>query len=245
MAVVDALMVGAPRIVPMHRLVLLLLLAPSAHAETVGAILDAVANGARFAMPTRADIRIARGPAAPETPAVLLGRGHTLYVEVRDGTRALLHPGKIVVAQQRHLLRPPPGTPLAGTDLLLEDLVPFSSRLLQVPQINDDGPAGVVVSGAPVGPSAHTLLVFTIDPERAVVVRTQYYRDSISNLVRVRRDDAFVELGRRWRPGQITVDDLRQHTQTHLTLAWREAPEADRVVFTPAGLRRAPLVAAN
>ena len=228
----------------MHRLVLLLLLAPSAHAETVGELLAAVADGAGFAAPTRADVRITRGSDV-ETQAVLVGRGHTLYVELRDATRALLHPGKLLVAHQTHVVRAKPGMPLDGTDLLLEDLVPFSARLLQVPQINDDGPAGVVVSGAPAGTSTHTLLVFTIDRERMVVVRTQYYRDSISNLVRVRRDDAFVEIARRWRPGEITVDDLRQRTSTHLALTWREAPDVDPVVFTPAGLRRPPMLGAN
>ena len=228
----------------MHRLVFLLLLAPSVHAETVGELLAAVADGAGFAVPTRADVRITRGSDA-ETRAVLVGRGHTLYVELSDATRALLHPGKILVAQQRRVVRAKPGTPLDGTDLLLEDIVPFSARLLQVPQINDDGPAGVVVSGAPAGTSAHTLLVFTIDRERMAVVRTQYYRDSISNLVRVRRNDAFVEVAGRWRPGEITVDDLRQHTSTHLALAWREVPDVDPVVFTPAGLRRAPVLVAN
>jgi hypothetical protein len=181
----------------------------------------------------------------PETQAVLLGRGHTLYVELRHATRALLHPGKTLVAREGHVARAKPGTPLGGTDLLLEDLVPFSVGLLKVPQINDDGPAGVVVSGAPTGTSVHTLLVFTIDRERNVVVRTQYYRDSISNLVRVRRDDAFVEIGRRWRPGEITVDALRQRTSTHLAFTWRDAPDVDPVVFTPAGLRRAPVLAAN
>ena len=189
-------------------------------------------------------MQITRTTAAP-TQAILLGRGHTLYVEMRDGTRALLHPGKIVVTQQQRIGRSMPETPLEGTDLLLEDLVPFSAGLLKVPQINDEGPAGVVVSGAPSGPSANTLLVFTIDPERSVVGRTQYYRDSISNLVRVRRDDAFVLVGHRWRPGEITVDDLRQHTSTHMVVTWREAPDVDPTVFTPAALRRAPLLAAN
>jgi hypothetical protein len=244
MAAADATVVGTHVAGPMHRLVLLLLLAPSAHAETVGELLAVVAHDARFAMPTRADARITRGTVEPETNAVLLGRGHTLYVEA-PATRALLHPGKIVVRQEGRVVRAKPGVPLPGTDLLLEDLVPFSGHLLQVPQINDDGPAGVVVSGAPVGPSAYALLVLTIDREQAVVVRTQYYRDSISNLVRVRRDDAFVEIGGHRRPGRIDVDDLRQRTQTRMVLTWRDATDVDPVVFTPAGLRRPAPIAAN
>jgi hypothetical protein len=229
----------------MRRLALLLLLVPPVHAETVGDLLATVAAGTRFAVPTRADVRITRGAAGPEAQAVLLGRGTTLYIEVRGATRALLHPGKIVVAREGRVVRAAVGVPLPGTDLLLEDLVPFSPHVLKVPQINDDGPAGVVVSGAPAGPSAHVLLVYTIDRERSIVVRTQYYRDSISNLVRNRRDDAFVDLGGRWRPGDVTVDDLRQHTSTHLTLTWREVPDVDPAVLTPTGLRRPSALAAN
>jgi len=81
------------------------------------------------------------------------------------------------------------------------------------------------------------LLVHTIDRERDVILQTKYYRDSISNLVKIRRDDEFAQVGGRWRPATIAVQSFREPTSTRLSLAWREAPDAPAALFTPAGLR--------
>ena len=107
-----------------------------------------------------------------------------------------------------------------------------------MPQVSDEGPTGMVVTGAPTPPTAYALLVHTIDPERAVIVRTKYYRDSVTNLVKMGRDDGFTQVGGRWRPGTIAVEAFRPEPRTTtLTLAWREAPDAPAAVFTPTGLR--------
>jgi len=227
------------------RLALIALVAAAsiARAEGLGELLGGVAVNARFDVPVRVDVRITRGTTT--TSAVMFGRGRVVYFEVKDGVRALVHPGKAVVESGGHAAPAVMALALPGTDLLLEDLVVFSASMLRTPLVSDDSPAGVVVTGEPAYPSAYALLVFTIDRDRHVVVRTQYYRDSISNLVRVRRDDAFVELGGRSRPGEIVVDDLRQRTSTRMALTWREVPAVDPAVFTPAGLRRAPLLGAN
>jgi len=69
-------------------------------------------------------------------------------------------------------------------------------------------------------------------------VKTKYYRDSVTNLVKMSRRDDFVEVGGRWRPGTFSMEAFRPDTRTTtLTLAWREAPDAPAAVFTPAGLR--------
>jgi hypothetical protein len=93
-----------------------------------------------------------------------------------------------------------------------------------------------VVTAAPGGPSTYALVVRTIDRERHVVLRTLYYRDLINNLSKTRRDAAFARVAGGWRPGEITVESLRQATKTHLTLAWQEAPDAPVALFDQAGL---------
>ena len=205
-------------------------------AETLDELLSAVAVQARAPRPLRADVRIDRdGVAAGE--AILLARGGRLYLETRAGARALLSPGKVVVLRGGRIVRAAPDAVLDGTDLLLQDLEPFGVRAISTPQVSDETPERLVVTAAPTPPSAYVLLVHTIDRERAVILQTKYYRDSISNLVKIRRDDDFAEVGGRWRPAAIAVQAFRESTTTHLALAWREAPDAPAVLFTPAGLR--------
>src|SRR5216110_2254696 len=214
-------------------LALLALLAGAsrARAESLAELLQAVAANARFASPACAE-----GCKATGTPAIFLGRGDALYVEVKGGQRALIRPAQILVARARKASEAAPGETLADTDVLLEDLAVFTPAALKQPQISDDGPAGVVVTAAPAGRSSYALLVNTIDRERRAIIRTLYYRDLINNLSKTRRDAAFERVGASWRPGEITVESVRQATKTHLTLSWREAPDVPDALFEPAGL---------
>lgn len=216
------------------------LLAGVAHGESLPDLLATIAAAARFPSPARADVRIERtgGDGATQATAVLLARHTTIYVEQAQGLRALVRPGKVVIARGTRVVEARSGEELPGTDFLLEDLAPFTRTLLQTPQISDDGPAGVVVIGAPSGASPHALLAFTIDRARRAIVRTQYYRETLNNLARLRRDTAWTELAGRPRPGQVSVENLRNGTRTQLTLTWRDAPDAPAVLFSPAGLRR-------
>ena len=211
-----------------------------ARAESLPELLQGVAANARFASAARADVRITCGEGckAAGRPAIFLGRGEVLYVEVKGGQRALVRPGQILVAQGGKASEAAPGETLADTDVLLEDLAVFTPAALKQPQISDDGPAGVVVTAAPAGRSSYALLVNTIDRERHAIIRTLYYRDLINNLSKTRRDAAFARVGASWRPGEITVESVRQATQTHLALSWREAPEVPDTLFEPAGLER-------
>jgi outer membrane lipoprotein-sorting protein len=207
-----------------------------ARAETLTELLSAVAVQASAPRPLRADVRIARD----ETPAddtILLARGTRVYLETRSGTRALLSPGKAVMLRGTRVVRAAPDAGLQGTDVLLQDLEPFGTRSLSTPQVSDETPERLVVTAAPTPPSAYVLVVHTIDRERDVILQTKYYRDAINNLVKIRRDDEFVQVGGRWRPGTIAVQSFREQTTTRLSLAWREAPDAPAVLFTPAGLR--------
>src|SRR4029077_21062549 len=111
--------------------------------------------------PARADVRIqcTGGGAVSRGGAVFLGRAETLYVEVKGGQRALVRPGHILLAKDGKAVEAPVGEAFADTDLLLEDLAVFTPASLRLPQVSDDGPAGVVVTSAPAGPSAYALLV--------------------------------------------------------------------------------------
>jgi outer membrane lipoprotein-sorting protein len=230
----------AAALVACHVGLLIAVLAPDAHAQALAALLDGVADNARFATPTRADVRITcgEGCTAAGRPAILLGRGDAIYLEVRDGVRALVRPGHVLVARDGRAAPATVGESLAGSDVLLEDLAVFTPAALKVPQISDDGPAGVVVTAAPSGPSPYALIVHTIARDRRTIVRTLYYREHVNELAKTRRDDGFVEIGGRWRPGDVTVESVRTGTTTHLALSWKEAPDVPATLFEPAGLER-------
>jgi hypothetical protein len=208
-------------------------------ADAVSELLAETSPAARFPSPARADVKIARkqDDKATAGAAVFLGRHHTLYVETRDGTRALVRPSKILVRTKTGVVRAKPGTPLGATDLLLEDLRPIVPGLLKVPQLSDQGPTGAVLTGAPNFPSTRALIVLTVDPDDHVLTRAKYYEKSISDLAAFRRDEEFMRLDDRARPTRITVERSQDGTSTTLDLTWRAAPELAREVFTPRGLR--------
>src|SRR5256885_1982390 len=189
--------------------------------------------------PARADGPPPCNPAcgSAESRAIFLGKGETLYVEVQGGLRALVRPGEILTPEGGKAVGAKPGMAFGDPDVLLEDLAPFTVESLKLPQISDEGVAEVVVTAAPGHPSSYVLIVHTIDPEQRIIVKTQYYRDWVGNLVKMRRTADVVEVGGHRRPGTITIENFRRGTTTHLSFAWREAPYAPAGRISPAGLR--------
>jgi hypothetical protein len=209
----------------------------SGHAAPLAELLQAVAANARLEAPARADVRIeCTGCKASGAQAVLVGRGESMYVEVKDGMRALIRPGEAWVARGGKAAKAEVGETLADTDVLLEDLAVFTPGALKMPQVSDDGPAGVVVTAAPSGASAWVLVVHTIDPERSVIVRSLRYRDAVNNLAATQRNANWVQVGKAWRPQEIVSENLRKARTTTLKLSWREAPEVPAALHEPAGL---------
>jgi hypothetical protein len=219
--------------------VVVALAATGARAASVAALLDAVARNARFPAITAADVRLERrrDDATSSGRAAIVGNGRTIYIEMPDGTRALVHPGKVVLRAGRRIVRAPRGARLGDTDVLLEDLAVFSPGMLKVPQVSDEGPTGTVVTGAPAFPSARALLVFTIDPSTSAVVRTKYYEGSISDLAAYRREEQLATVDGHTRPTVSVVERPRDGTSTRLELTWRAAPELPRELFRLSGLR--------
>jgi hypothetical protein len=214
---------------------------PSARGEDVRNLLRPVAANARAPKALRADGQITREGAEPMS-VVLLQQGDRVYLETSTGIRALVRPGRAAIRDAKGLTRATPETPLPGTDFLLFDLAPFTAGEIANPQVSDAGPAGAVITGAPGRPSAYVLLVETLDPEHAIVVRAKYYQETVTNMVKMRRDFDPVQVGDRWRSSRITMEAFRPPNTTTLTLAWREAPETPPAVFTLAGLRAKSLV---
>jgi hypothetical protein len=210
----------------------LLLVGGSAFATDVKTLVATVERTARCPVPVHADVGSDRGPGF-----VLLAWHDVVRLELSDGTRVLARRAKAIAWSKGHLRRLDPTARPPGLPLAVEDLVPFDADRLRMPQISDESPAGVVVTAAPSRRSSHVLLVFTIDPERAVITKTQFYRDTINNMVALRRDGDFVTVAGRPRAHATTIEDLMDDATTHWRVSWRDAPELTPAAFTPAGLR--------
>lgn len=207
--------------------------------ERLPELLQGVATNARFDAPARADVRIeCTGCKAGGAQVAIVGRGEALYVEVKDGMRALVRPGDVLVARDGKAVKADVGQALADTDVLLEDLAVFTPASLKTPQVSDDGPAGVVVTAAPAFPSSWVLVVHTIDADQHAIVRSLRYRDAVNNLAATQRNSSLVRVGNGWRPQEIAAETLRKATTTTLKLAWRDAPDAPATLFEPSGLER-------
>ena len=214
------------------------LFARNTRAVDLSELLARVAANERFEVPGRADVQLTCEPGCQtaERRAIFLGKGDTLYVEVQGGVRALVRSGEILVPEGGKAVPAKPGMAIGDTDVLLEDLAPFVADSLKLPQISDEGATEVVVTAAPSHASSYVLIVHTIDPEQRLIVKTQYYRDWVGNLVKMRRAMGTVEVGGHRRPGTITIENFRRGTTTRLSLAWREAPDAPAGLFEPGGL---------
>lgn len=196
---------------------------PPVRAAQADDLLAAAAHAAAAPTPVRAALTITRDGASDA--GVVLQRGRVRYVETKSGTRALVKPGKVVVRDGTRLREAAPDAALDGSNVLLSDLAVVSPSTRRTPQISDTGPMGTVLTWAPPQPSPYALVVETYDPTRAVVTRTKYYEESISNLVKMRRDAGYTSVGGRPKPGEIVMDTVRPTSTTTLALEWSEAPE--------------------
>src|SRR5690606_10189517 len=98
---------------------------------------------------------------------------------------------------------------LDDTNVTLDDLAVVSASTRRTPQVSDTGPMGNVITWAPAPPSPYVLVVETFDPSSNVLTRGKYYEGQINNLVRLRRDGGYTEVGGRPKPGEIVVDTVR------------------------------------
>jgi hypothetical protein len=123
-----------------------------------------------------------------------------------------------------------------GSALLVADFAPFAAGMLRAPLISDDGPLGVVVAGEPRPPSPYVLLVYTIDPEHAVIRATKHYRWEINNLVQMTRVREWDTVGAHLRPKVIDVQETATGKTTTLTFAWVVRPDLAAALFLPSAL---------
>jgi outer membrane lipoprotein-sorting protein len=163
-----------------------------------------------------------------------------LYVELREaGTRALL-----LADGDKALLVPAKGkrsepfaldASLGGSEFTREDMRPFNVQNYQSPTIVDRRNGEVTVSLTPNAGSQYSLQVITFDSERKVPLIVKNYKETISNLVKMRRSRNFTSAGGTWVPSEIAMENFPLRSNSALTLSWRQTEDVP-TLFDPAAL---------
>lgn len=111
--------------------------------------------------------------------------------------------------------------PLAGTDLRAIEFFPFWDGDLSTAFISDSSRDEKTVTLYASDDVPYILFVITFDKTTLVPLSTKYFRDQMSNLVRLRRDSDHVMVGSRPRPQKIVITDYSENRTTKIDLTWR------------------------
>ena len=230
-------------------IIALALLAGRANADmaTLQAFLRSVEEASRVAAPVRGDgeIEIVSASTTRRVQlAVLVRPPADAYLELRpDGLKALLFAnGQPPQWLQKGANAPtafPPYAALADSDFTAEDIEPFRVADYKEARITDDAAGELTVSLFP-ATSQYSLIVITFDRTRRVPVKTLYYRDTLSNLVKMRTDDGHVQIGTTWLPTAINMQTFKLRTRSALTVRWNANPTVPADLFDPAALPKSP-----
>ncbi|HEX7408973.1 MAG TPA: outer membrane lipoprotein-sorting protein [Candidatus Binatia bacterium] len=131
-----------------------------------------------------------------------------------------------------------PDASFAESDFTREDLEPFRLSHYTQPRIADDSATELTVMLVP-KVSQYSLEVITFDRQKKVPLKTLYYRDTLSNLVKMGRHSDYVLIGRKWMPTTISMETFKLRTRAAFRLRWGERSNVPSDLFDPASLPRA------
>lgn len=221
---------------------LLAALTPAA-AEDLPTFLKAATAAARPNVPLRADgalVTTSPDGTARDQIAIVRRPNGDLYVELHgsgaralllgDGSKALLVPASGKSAETFAL-----DAPLGTSEFSGEDLRPFSADAYRSPSIVDRNGDELTVSLTPQRASQYALQVITFDGPKKVPVVVKNYKDTVSNLVKMRRTRGFTSLGGTFVPAEVTMENFPMRSTSTVTLQWK-AVEDQPALFDPASL---------
>jgi hypothetical protein len=165
-----------------------------------------------------------------------------MYIELRKGPRKALLLTSAGTAFRLHsedgkAEKFAEDAAFADSDFTREDLEPFQLARYKTWLIADESAGEVTVTLMPKN-SQYTMLVTTFDIEKKVPLKTLYYQDTLSNLVKMRRESDYTLVGRKWMPTAISMENFKFRTTTTLRLKWTQDAAFPPELFDPAFLSR-------
>ena len=110
--------------------------------------------------------------------------------------------------------------PLAGTDLRAMEFFAFWDAEIETAFISDSSRSEKTITLYTPDGVPYILFVVTFDKTQLVPVSMKYYRDEMSNLVRIRNDAGHKMVGSRPRPSSVEITDYSGNTSTKIELEW-------------------------
>ena len=211
-------------------------------AETVAGLVASVSAANHLGAPLRADVSADIDGVAgkKQDQLVLVERGGEadaplqLYVELDGGKTRLL----VLGTAEFHLATGGKATKIAadaeigGTSFTAEDFLTFSPARCAAMRLADLAAATFTLVCEPKKPpSQYSLMVYRFDREKSVPLQVLLYKDGMTNLVKMVRNDDFVEVASKWRPTRVVMQDYKLRTRDELRLRWQGAGEVPAGAF--------------
>lgn len=219
------------------------LLHGAAFAETMADLVRKAVEAGKPSAPLRADatadidgldgkkqerlVVIERAAADAGLPA------QTLVVFAGAKLRVLaLGPADLHLASGGKASRVGPRTRIGPTSFTAEDFLPFSPARCAAMRLADLTEHQVTLVCEPkIPPSQYSLMVYKFDRARFSLLQVLLYRDGMTNLVKMLRNDDFVRVGSAWRPKRVVMQDFKLRTRDVLALEWRESADTPAEAF--------------
>ena len=213
--------------------------AARANRADLAAFLERTERMSEFTSAARADI-VLRTPDGKADQAVLIvdptGKRQLLALR-SSGWRALMpldwQSGTVAKGSGA---KPEPFTadePLAGTDLRAMEFFAFWKGDYATAFVSDNNRTEKVITLYASKQIPYILFVIAFDKATLVPLVSKYYRDAMSNLVRVRKDSDHVMVGSRPRPRKVEITDYTENRTTRFDLQWRNLTEVPRELMDP------------
>ena len=181
--------------------------------------------------------RAAKDANAPEQILVAFDKAKTRLLSLGPSPLLFAAGGKTKTAGPDEIVTP--------SSFSAEDFLPFQPERCAVTRIADLSDEQFTILCEPKKPpSQYMLMVYKFDREMAVPRQILLYKDTNTNLVRMVKSDDFTQVGKRWRPKRVVLQDFKLQTRDTLSLEWRVEPKIPAEAFDPKSFAAAPLPAA-
>jgi hypothetical protein len=217
----------------------------AASADTLTMLLQGVNDSLRPTTPLRADGRVESDSLQgnKQDRLVLVERVGAdakapaqIYVDLENAkVRVLaLGPSELHISTDGKSRPASPEASVDSTNFTTEDWLPFSAvrcAAMRLADINAEQFTLVCEPKKP--PSQYSLMVYKFDREKSVMLQVLLYKESMTNLVKMVRNDDFTKVESRWRPKRIVMQDFKIRTKDVISLEWQPAPTVPAGVFDP------------
>ena len=133
-------------------------------------------------------------------------------------------------------------TAVDSTSFTTEDWLPFSAARCAAMRLADiNAEQFTLVCEPKKPPSQYSLMVYKFDRGKSVMLQVLLYKESMTNLVKMVRNDDFAQVESKWRPKRIVMQDFKIRTKDVISLEWQPASTVPAGVFDPKSFGAASL----